>query len=68
VVLRQAHRDHLPHIAITTLRWARANDPDFPAHAGKRGTELSYRVSDLKRWSRNRPRSAGSIEDAGEAH
>ncbi|WP_367138995.1 MULTISPECIES: pRL2-11 [Streptomyces] len=55
--LRQAQLKHLPDITLTTLRWARANDPDFPASAGKKGVELLYRVSDLERWARNRPRA-----------
>ncbi|MGK5543373.1 helicase HerA domain-containing protein [Streptomyces sp. URMC 127] len=55
--LRQAQLKHLPSITLTTLRWARANDPDFPKSAGKKGTELLYRASDLKRWARNRPRA-----------
>ncbi|MEV4506047.1 pRL2-11 [Streptomyces klenkii] len=55
--LRQAQLKHLPGVTLATLRWARANDPDFPVSAGKKGTELLYRVSDLKRWARNRPRA-----------
>ncbi|MEU7031478.1 DUF87 domain-containing protein [Streptomyces sp. NPDC046275] len=56
VGLRQAQRD-LPAISLAALRWARANDPDFPTSADKRGAELLYRVEDLKRWARNRPRA-----------
>lgn len=58
VGLRQAHEHHLPDITLAALRYARANDPSFPAPAGKRGAELLYRVGDLKRWARNRPRAA----------
>ncbi|WP_367141233.1 MULTISPECIES: helicase HerA domain-containing protein [Streptomyces] len=62
--LRQAQQKHLPDITLTTLRWARANDPDFPASAGKKGVELLYRVSDLKRWARNRPRALEGGDEA----
>ncbi|MFD5557778.1 hypothetical protein ACFWIA_28555 [Streptomyces sp. NPDC127068] len=58
VGLRKAQQDHLPGITLAALRWARANNPDFPAPADKRGAELLYRVRDLKKWARNRPRSA----------
>ncbi|WP_069772168.1 helicase HerA domain-containing protein [Streptomyces sp. LUP30] len=58
VGLRKAQQDHLPEITLAALRWARANDPDFPGSVGKRGAELLYRVGDLKRWARNRPRGA----------
>ncbi|WKU42613.1 pRL2-11 [Streptomyces sp. VNUA116] len=64
--LRQAQMKHLPDITLTTLRWARANDPDFPASAGKKGVELLYRVSDLKRWARNRPRAVEDVDDQAE--
>lgn len=63
VGLRQAHEHHLPDITLAALRFARANDPSFPAPAGKRGAELLYRVGDLKRWARNRPRAAVSTTD-----
>ncbi|MFF7727171.1 hypothetical protein [Streptomyces sp. NPDC008001] len=55
--LRQDQQKHLPGVTLTPLRWARANDPGFPTPAGKKGTELLYRVSDLERWARNRPRA-----------
>ncbi|MFI9213942.1 pRL2-11 [Streptomyces sp. NPDC053253] len=58
VSLREAQRD-LDVVSLAALRWARANDPEFPTPAGKRGTELLYRVGDLQRWARNRPRAAG---------
>ncbi|WKU49092.1 hypothetical protein Q3V23_00050 [Streptomyces sp. VNUA116] len=63
VGLREAHRRHLPEITLAALRYARANDPTFPDPAGKRGAELLYRVGDLKRWARNRPRAAVGITD-----
>ncbi|PIB05111.1 MULTISPECIES: pRL2-11 [Streptomyces] len=63
VGLRQAHEEHLPEITVAALRYARANDRSFPAPAGKRGAELLYRVGDLKRWARNRPRSAVGSTD-----
>ncbi|MGW5463163.1 hypothetical protein [Streptomyces sp. NPDC003996] len=47
--LRKAQAEHLPHLTLASLRWARANDPDFPASVDKRGAELLYRVGDLKR-------------------
>ncbi|WP_299542425.1 pRL2-11 [uncultured Streptomyces sp.] len=58
VGLRQAAEHHLPGITLAALRFARANDPAFPGPAGKRGAELLYRVGDLKKWARNRPRAA----------
>ncbi|GAA0898097.1 MULTISPECIES: pRL2-11 [Streptomyces violaceusniger group] len=58
VGLRTAQAEHLPQLTLAALRWARANDPDFPASVDKQGTELLYRVGDLKRWARNRPRGA----------
>ena len=58
VGLREAHEHHLPEITIAALRYARANDRTFPGPVDKRGAELLYRVGDLKRWARNRPRAA----------
>ena len=63
VGLREAHEHHLPEITLAALRYARANDPSFPAFAGKRGAELLYRVGDLQRWARNRPRAAVGTTD-----
>ncbi|MEV5240184.1 hypothetical protein AB0K89_13905 [Streptomyces cinnamoneus] len=63
VGLREAHEHHLPDITLAALRYARANDPTFPDWAGKRGTELLYRVGDLKRWARNRPRAGSGTTD-----
>ncbi|RSS57505.1 pRL2-11 [Streptomyces sp. WAC01280] len=57
VALREAQRD-LGVVSLAALRWARANDAEFPTPDGKRGTELLYRVGDLQRWARNRPRAA----------
>ncbi|MFH7340700.1 hypothetical protein [Streptomyces sp. KHY 26] len=57
VGLREAAEHHLPGITLAALRFARANDPAFPDSAGKRGAELLYRVGDLKKWARNRPRA-----------
>lgn len=65
VGLRKAQGDHLPELTLAALRWARANDPDFPAPVDKRGAELLYRVGDLKRWARHRARAAtGTSEGA----
>lgn len=61
--LRTAQQDHLPELPLAALRWARANDPDFPPSVDKRGAELLYRVGDLKRWARNRPRAATGTMD-----
>ncbi|MEU6064962.1 hypothetical protein ABZ864_10840 [Streptomyces sp. NPDC047082] len=41
--LRKAQWDHLPDITLAALRWACANDPDFPGSVDKRGTELLSR-------------------------
>ncbi|MFE6461121.1 pRL2-11 [Streptomyces cinereoruber] len=58
VGLRAAQKE-LPGTTLAALRWARANDPDFPTHIGKQGREHLYRLEDLQRWSRNRPRATG---------
>ncbi|WJV51712.1 pRL2-11 [Streptomyces flavofungini] len=63
VGLREAHDEHLPEITLGALRFARANDPDFPGPAGRRGSEILYHVGDLKRWARNRPRAAIGTTD-----
>ncbi|MGW9452463.1 pRL2-11 [Streptomyces sp. NPDC055632] len=58
VGLREAQSE-LPGVTLAGLRWARANDPDFPAHTGKRGREHLYHLDELEQWARNRPRAAG---------
>ncbi|OEJ21831.1 hypothetical protein AR457_41150 [Streptomyces agglomeratus] len=63
VGLREAHQHHLPDITVAALRYARANDRTFPKPVDKRGAELLYRVGDLKRWARNRPRAATGTTD-----
>ncbi|MEU5582992.1 DUF87 domain-containing protein [Streptomyces huasconensis] len=63
VGLREAAEHHLHGITLAALRFARANDPAFPGPAGKRGAELLYRVGDLKKWARNRPRAATGTTD-----
>ncbi|MFE4373625.1 hypothetical protein ACFRMN_36400 [Streptomyces sp. NPDC056835] len=63
VGLRKAQQDHLPELTLAALRWARANDPDFPASVDTRGTELLYRAGDLRRWARNRPRGSAGATD-----
>ncbi|WP_208117398.1 hypothetical protein [Streptomyces sp. NBC_00582] len=60
--LREAAEHHLPY-TLAALRYARANDRTFPGPAGKRGAELLYRIGDLKRWARNRPRAASGTAD-----
>lgn len=62
VGLREAAEHHLPY-TLNALRFARANDSTFPSPAGKRGAELLYRVGDLKKWARNRPRAATGTTD-----
>lgn len=64
VGLREAFENHLPGVAsLDALRTARANDRTFPKPVDKRGAELLYRVGDLKRWARNRPRAATGTTD-----
>ncbi|MFE9403999.1 pRL2-11 [Streptomyces sp. NPDC006530] len=63
VGLREAAEHHLPDITLAALRFARANDQTFPSPAGKRGAELLYRVGDLRKWARNRPRAATGTTD-----
>ncbi|MFC9595787.1 helicase HerA domain-containing protein [Streptomyces sp. NPDC056944] len=58
VGLRAAQRE-LSGITLAALRWARANDPEFPTPGGKKGAEFLYRLSELQQWARNRPRAAG---------
>ncbi|MFB6901527.1 hypothetical protein [Streptomyces hydrogenans] len=63
VGLREAAEHHLPGITLAALRFARANDPAFPAPADKRGSAFLYCVCDLKKWARNRPRAATGTTD-----
>lgn len=58
VGLRKAQEELLPELTLNAIRWARANDPDFPKHASKKGAELLYLPSDLVRWGRNRQRAS----------
>ncbi|MGW7256579.1 hypothetical protein [Streptomyces sp. NPDC054834] len=62
VGLREAAEHHLPY-TLAPLRYARANDPTFPGSVDKRGAELLYRVDDLKKLTRNRPRAASETTD-----
>ncbi|MGW3060668.1 pRL2-11 [Streptomyces goshikiensis] len=62
VGLRQAAEHHLPGITLAALRFARGNDPAFP-EADKGGAEFLYRLGDLKKWARNRPRAATGTTD-----
>ncbi|MEU6285515.1 pRL2-11 [Streptomyces sp. NPDC047028] len=59
VGLREAYENHLSEAvaSLKAMRWARQNDPDFPSPVDKRGAEFLYRVGDLKKWARNRPRA-----------
>ncbi|MFE4255355.1 hypothetical protein ACFRU3_38955 [Streptomyces sp. NPDC056910] len=61
--LREAHEHHLTGVTLAALRYARANDPAFPGSVDKHGAELLYRVGDLKRWARNRPRAGSGATD-----
>ncbi|MFF5131089.1 pRL2-11 [Streptomyces syringium] len=65
VGLREAHKHHLPGITLAALRYARAHDSSFPGSVDERGAELLYRLGDLKRWARNRPRAASGTTDPG---
>ncbi|MEU2179817.1 hypothetical protein [Streptomyces thermolilacinus] len=57
--LREAYDNHLSETvaSLDALRRARHDDPEFPAPVGKRGAAFLYRVGDLKKWARNRPRA-----------
>ncbi|MEU8843333.1 hypothetical protein AB0D97_30110 [Streptomyces roseus] len=62
--LREAFENHLPGIAsLDALRTARHTDPTFPKYVAKRGSAFLYRVGDLKKWARNRPRAASGTTD-----
>ncbi|MFH9742679.1 helicase HerA domain-containing protein [Streptomyces roseolus] len=63
--LREAYDKHLSEIvaSLDALRRARHDDPEFPAPVGKSGAAFLYRVGDLKKWARNRPRAASDIAD-----
>ncbi|MEU7384197.1 MULTISPECIES: helicase HerA domain-containing protein [unclassified Streptomyces] len=63
VGLREAAEHHLPGITLAALRFARANDPAFPGSVDKRGSAFFYRVGDLKKWARNRPRAASGTTE-----
>ncbi|MEU6212716.1 pRL2-11 [Streptomyces sp. NPDC047023] len=63
VGLREAVERHLPGITLAALHFARANDPTFPDLVDKRGAAFLYRVGDLKKWARNRPRAATGTTD-----
>jgi len=57
VGLREAVESGALTCSLDTARWARANDPEFPGHRGKRGPEFLYLPADLTRWESNRVRS-----------
>ncbi|MEU5958721.1 hypothetical protein [Streptomyces sp. NPDC047525] len=63
VGLREAQQHHLPDITVAALCYARANDRTFPGSVDKRGAELLYRVGDLKKRARNRPRAVSGTTD-----
>ncbi|MFC9624588.1 hypothetical protein ACFTXM_32990 [Streptomyces sp. NPDC056930] len=64
VGLREAFENHLPGVtSLYALRTTRATDSTFPGHVGKRGSAFLYRLGDLKRWARNRPRAASGTTD-----
>ncbi|MEU6479727.1 hypothetical protein ABZ858_23090 [Streptomyces sp. NPDC047017] len=62
--LREAYDKHLSETVagLEVLRIARANDPEFPGSVGKRGAAFRYRVGDLEKWARNRPRATKSAD------
>ncbi|MGW8719184.1 hypothetical protein ACWGNR_07740 [Streptomyces althioticus] len=60
--LRDAAEHHMAY-TLSALRYARANDRTFPKPVDKRGVELLYRVGDLMKWARNRPRAATGTTD-----
>lgn len=53
--------------SLAAVRKARTRDPEFPDSVGMRGQEALYRVGDLQRWQRNRPRQAPSDEQDSSA-
>lgn len=63
--LREAYDKHLSQIvaSLDALRRARHDDPEFPAPVGKSGAAFLYRIGDLKKWARNRPRAASDTTD-----
>jgi hypothetical protein len=63
--LREAVENGIVPISLAALRWARANDPEFPEAKGKRGQEMLYPAEDLIRWERNRERNRDDDEAAG---
>lgn len=63
VGLREAVESRALTCSLDTARWARANDPEFPGHRGKRGPEFLYLPADLARWESNRVRSADDDTD-----
>jgi len=49
---------------LTAARYARTDDPKFPAPTGRRGAELLYQPAALRDWERTRkrrPRPAGRV-------
>jgi hypothetical protein len=63
--LREAVENGIVPISLAALRWARANDPEFPEAKGNRGQEMLYPAEDLIRWERNRERNRDDDEAAG---
>ncbi|MCX5434814.1 pRL2-11 (plasmid) [Streptomyces sp. NBC_00257] len=62
--LREAFENHLPGVAsLHALRTARHTDATFPKHVAKRGSAFLYRIGDLKKWARNRPRAASGTTE-----
>ncbi|MEV4998544.1 hypothetical protein [Streptomyces niveus] len=43
VGLPKTQQDHTPELTLAAMRWARANDPEFPSWGDKRGTPLPRR-------------------------
>lgn len=60
VGLSEAVRTGVLTVSLESARAARKRDPEFPEPVGKRGQEMLYDPDALRRWERNRPRSAES--------
>lgn len=64
VGLREAVECGVVSISLDAVRWARANDNEFPPKRGMRGKEMLYSAAELHRWEANRER--GGKQDNNE--